>query len=206
MPIKNLRQVHGIYLLKKKHKLIKKMQKRLPYPSIHGYQVWSSSFLIMDYLLEKPLDDKARCMDIGCGWGLLSIFLAKQYGGKVTAVDADDHVFPYLKVHALMNNVKIRMVCSRFEKLDKKRLAKQDFIAGGDVCFWDELVDPLYKVINRAMKQGVKQIIIADPGRAPFLKLAKRCKKQFNAELVEHTVTYPKKADGYLLIIKPKPI
>ena len=75
-------------------------------------------------------------------------------------------------------------------------------ILGGDICFWNELIAPLYKLIKKSLKNGVKTIIIADPGRSPFLKLAKKCKKKFNAELIEVKLKDPVKEEGYLLIIK----
>jgi len=111
-------------------------------------------------------------------------------------------VLPYLKVHSALNDVKVKAKKSYFEKVSRKKLAKQDMVLGSDICFWPKLIDPLYKIINRSVKAGVKTIIIADPGRSPFLKLAKRCKRQFNAELIETTVTTPGQADGYLLSIK----
>ncbi len=52
--LKDISIVNDVLILKKRHKLIRKMQRNLPGPEIHGYQVWGSSFLIMDYLLENP--------------------------------------------------------------------------------------------------------------------------------------------------------
>ena len=74
-------------------------------------------------------------------------------------------------------------------------------ILGGDICFWDELIDPLFKLIKKSVKNGVGTIIIADPGRSPFLKLAKKCKKQFDAKLLEVELVDPMEEDGYLLVI-----
>ena len=56
-------------------------------------------------------------------------------------------------------------------------------------------------MINKSIKAGVPQIIIADPGRSPFLKLAKRCIKNFDAELIDVEISKPNKKEGYLLII-----
>jgi len=83
-------------------------------------------------------------------------------------------------------------------------LAQQDMVLGGDICFWDELIDPLYTLIKKSLKNGVKTIVIADPGRSPFLKLAKKCKKKFNSELREVVLKDPVKEEGYLLIIHNK--
>ena len=61
---------------------------------------------------------------------------------------------------------------ARFEKLTQARLADVDIVAGADICFWDELTPVLYNLIRRSLRAGVKQIIIADPGRSPFYALA----------------------------------
>ncbi len=65
---------------------------------------------------------------------------------------------------------------SRFEKLTQARLADVDIVAGADICFWDELTPVLYNLIRRSLRAGVKQIIIADPGRSPFYALAENAK------------------------------
>ena len=57
-------------------------------------------------------------------------------------------------------------------------------------------------MVKKAVKAKVGTIIIADPGRSPFLKLAKLCQKEFNAELLERTVRKPRKIEGNLLVIK----
>jgi 2-polyprenyl-3-methyl-5-hydroxy-6-metoxy-1,4-benzoquinol methylase len=204
MTLENIRETNGVFVFKKKHPVMKRLLEGIPNPEIHGDKVWSSSYFIMDYLEQNPLPKDARVMEIGCGWGLLSIFCASRFGAKVTGVDADENVFPYLKVHAALNDVKVKTKQKRFEELKRKTLAKQDFIAGGDICFWDELVEPLYKVVRRACEENVPTLVIADPGRSPFMKLAKRCKKKLGAKLLPWSVDAPRKAEGYLLVIKNK--
>ncbi|MEX1033496.1 MAG: methyltransferase domain-containing protein [Cellvibrionaceae bacterium] len=199
--LKNITETNGVFVFKNKHPVMKRLRKGIPGPEIHGDKIWPSSYFIMDYLEQNPLAEKARVMEIGCGWGLLSIYCASRFGAKVTGVDADENVFPYLKVHAALNEVKVKTKQCRFENIKRNALAKQDLVAGGDICFWDELVDPLYKVIMRACKEEVGTIVIADPGRGPFLKLAERCEKKFGAELLPWSVAKPRKTEGYLLVI-----
>lgn len=194
--------VRGLTVYKNKSKAITSLLELNDDPEIHGHKIWYSSFFVMDYLETNPPKKKANIMEIGCGWGLLSIYCAKNFQANLTGVDADKNVFPFLKLHAKANGVKIKKNNSRFENLRPNTLAKQDLILGADICFWKELVDPLYKMINKAIKSGVPRIIIADPGRSPFLKLAKRCIKKFGAELIDVEISKPNKKDGYLLIIE----
>lgn len=199
---KHIKEVRGLKIYKKKHKTIKKLLKKTSVPEIHGDKVWFSSYLILDYLLENPPKKKANIMEIGSGWGILSLHCAKDFNANVVAVDADKNVFPFLEKHAELNNISVSTKVARFENIKSGLLAKQDMILGGDICFWKELIDPLYKIIKKALKNGVSTIIIADPGRSPFLKLAKRCKKKFDAELLEVELEDPNEEEGYLLVIR----
>lgn len=199
----NINVVRGLELFTKNHPKLKKLlAKKADLPEIHGDKVWFSSYFIMDYLDKHPPTDKARVMEIGCGWGPLGIYCAKNFNSKVTAVDADKFVFPFLDLHAEQNGVKITHKVARYENLKPELLAKQELVAGGDICFWDELVEPLHTLIKNALDAGVKRIIIGDPGRPPFMTLARRCKKLHGAKLKTAKTTTPRAYDGYLLIIE----
>jgi predicted nicotinamide N-methyase len=198
----NINVVRGLQLFSKKHpKLQKLLAKRADQPEIHGDKVWFSSYFIMDYLDKHPPTDKARVMEVGCGWGPLGIYCAKTFNSKVTAVDADKYVFPFLDLHAKQNGVEITNKVARYEDLKPSLLGKQEIVAGGDICFWDELVEPLHTLIRNSLDAGVKRIIIGDPGRPPFMKLARQCRKLYGAKLKSAKITKPRANDGYLLII-----
>ncbi|MGB1544719.1 MAG: methyltransferase, partial [Spongiibacter marinus] len=91
---------------------------------------------------------------------------------------------------------------ARYEELTASDMKGQKMVLGGDICFWPKLVQPLFNAIETALAAGVKTIIIADPGRPPFHKLARKCEKAFGAELIDWEVSHPKKQSGELLIIK----
>ncbi|MBL7248911.1 class I SAM-dependent methyltransferase [Alloalcanivorax sp. C16-2] len=198
-------QTRGLTLLRSGHRAVRRL-KREHEPSIHGNKVWNSSFLIMDELTRLQrrgeVGPQTHLMDIGCGWGPLSIFAAKRLGCRVTAVDADADVFPYLALHAAINKVEVETLRCRFERLTKQRLAGVDVITGADICFWDELTPVLFNLIRRALGQGVKRIIIADPGRSPFYALAERCEARFNARVVERRTQTPRSLSADLLIVE----
>jgi 2-polyprenyl-3-methyl-5-hydroxy-6-metoxy-1,4-benzoquinol methylase len=198
------RQVFGLTILKNADKRIRQLKKDHE-PKIHGNKFWNSSYLLMDYLQAQRLPPKARVMEAGCGWGLAGIFCAKYFDAKVTGVDADAHVFPYLDLHAQINEVKLKTRQARFEELKKKELARFDLILGADVCFWDEMVKPLYKMIDKAIKAEVGQIIIADPGRSPFEELCSLCVENLGGETKSWKIEGAHNASGTLLIIGSLP-
>ncbi|MGB2247681.1 MAG: class I SAM-dependent methyltransferase [Alcanivorax sediminis] len=198
----NTIRTRGITLLRSGHKEIRRLKRANHTPSIHGNKVWNSSFLIMDHLTRRKVTPDQHLLDIGCGWGPLSVFSAKRFGCSVTAVDADEDVFPYLDLHAQINKVAIQQKVMRFEKISQKMLGDIHIMAGADICFWDELTPVLYNLIRRALRAGVKEIIIADPGRSPFYALAERCEKAgMDSRVVERRTKTPKALCADLLII-----
>ena len=110
-------------------------------------------------------------MDIGCGWGLAGIYCAKNHNSVVTCVDADPMVFPYLELHSQTNLVHIKTINLTFEQLQPEDLSQIDVIIGADICFWEEMVDILIVLLEKALDAGVAAILIADPGRGPFVLL-----------------------------------
>lgn len=199
---KNTREAFGVTILTSQHKEIRRIKRKQENPSIHGNKFWGSSYLIMDYLQQNPLKTGCKVLELGCGWGLAGIYCAKYYQANVTGMDADDAVFPYLQLHAEVNNVAITTKQQYFEKITTKQLAEYDLIIAADICFWDELADTVFNLVKRACKAGVEKIIIADPERPPFFNLAERCIDQYYAELEHHAINQPRRATGCLLVIE----
>ena len=201
---KTLRQAYGITVLKASHKQVRQLKRRHD-PDIHGNKLWNSSWLIMDYLEHQGLPPGARVMEVGCGWGLAGIYCAKRHGAVVTGIDADPKVFPYLDLHCRLNEVEVETLESRFESVKKKLLAQQDVILGSDICFWDSMADPLFKLVRKAVKSGVQQVILADPGRPPFEEVCRRCADGLGGVTKEWHVEEPVRASGTLLLVGSLP-
>ncbi|MEE4360595.1 MAG: class I SAM-dependent methyltransferase [Pseudomonadales bacterium] len=169
---------------------------------IHGHKFWNSSFLVMEHLKRHPLPHEARVLEIGCGWGLLGLFCARQFGCRVHGIDADANVLPYLQLHAEINGVRMTAARRTFEQMRVEDLRDFDLILGADICFWDDMARQLYNLIRRARKAGVGQVIIADPCRPPFNALADRCAAQLEGvERRSARISRPVRASGDLLIL-----
>lgn len=199
------RRAYGLTILKAAHPQMRQLKKNHE-PSIHGNKFWSSSYLIMDFLGYQGLPIGTRVLEAGCGWGLAGIFCAKQFGARVTGIDADEEVFPYLDLHAQVNGVEIKTRKARFEELTAKELAEFDVLLAADVCFWDEMVDPLYGMIEKAVKAGVQQVVLADPGRPPFVQVSERCCEKLGGQTKDWQVEGSAvSASGTLMIIGTLP-
>ena len=193
----------GTQALQSSHPAVKKLKREGHEPSIHGNKVWRSSFVLMNYLKNYPIPAQAKVMDIGCGWGLTGIYLARRFDASVVGIDADADVQPFLDTQAAVNQVDIEFHCKKFQQVRKLDMTGVHTLVGADICFWDEMVQPLYRLISRAMSAGVKQVLIADPGRSPFWELGALCEGKFNASIVERSINKPYKTSKQILVVKP---
>lgn len=197
------RTAFGVKILNSTHAEVRRLKREGYVAEIHGNKFWNSSFLIMDYLKRHPLQDQVRVLEIGCGWGLLGIYCARQFKARVTGIDADGNVLPYMALHAQHNGVTIEGQKMTFQQLTTARLRDFDIILGADICFWDEMSGMLFNLIKRAQKAGVSQVLIADPCRAPFTHLAEHCQQVFGdkARVEEKWLQKPVNASGEILLV-----
>ena len=198
---KHLINFMGVKALRSSHPGVRKLKRLQQGHSAHGNKVWRSSFVLIDYLSNREMPQNAKILDIGCGWGLAGIYLAKQFSAEVTGLDIDKSVEPYLHLQASINNCSIDFSARRFQSLKKDELANFHTLMGTDICFWDELTTPLFKLIKLAISAGTKQILIADPGRPPFWALAERCVERLGAEVITRRIYQPWKTEKYILTI-----
>ena len=196
-----VRTFRGVMMPYSDHKSIRAVKRAGHEPTIHGTKLWKSSCLIIDYLRKNPPQKRKRVLDAGCGWGVTGIWCAKAWGAKVTSMDADPAVFPYLDAVAALNGVSTTSWVQRFEKVREKDLSNVDVLVGGDICFWDELVKPVGKMIDRAIDAGVGTIVIGDPERPTFHEMAERCINRHGGELLDWRLSGQVKATGALLVI-----
>jgi predicted nicotinamide N-methyase len=140
-------------------------------------------------------------LEIGCGWGLSGLYAAKNQQADVTGIDIDASVQPYFALQNAINDSVVKFQQRRFESLTTEELNQYQYIIGSDICFWDEMTDPLFDLIERAIKSGVKKILIADPGRPPFWELGDRCSQRLNSEIITRRIYQPFKSEKYILAI-----
>ena len=197
----NERRFRGVIMPKASHKVIRQVKRAGHEPTIHGTKLWKSSCLVIDYLHKNPPGKADTVLDAGCGWGVTGIWCAKKLRSAVVSMDADPAVFPYLEAVASLNKVTTTPMVNRFEKLKKQQLTGIDMLVAADVCFWDELVKPVGKMVDRAIDAGVGLIVIADPERPTFHEMAEKAIRKHGGELINWETRGSVKATGALLVI-----
>lgn len=140
-------------------------------------------------------------MRLGTGRNLL----CKKYGAQVTGVDIDPKVFPYLRLHAEINDVPMTTMLKGFDELTRNHLRNVDVMIGADICFWDNMVSPLEDLIGRALDMGVKLVLIADPGRSSFDKFSENLVKNRSGDMWDRTVEHPYSFKGKVMKIGSAP-
>ena len=191
----------GVKALSSAHPEVKKLKYKNPNHSAHGNKNWRSSFVLMDYLKDNPPAFNDKVLEIGCGWGLISIFISTHFESDIHSVDIDPAVRPFFSIQSKFNNVDTKICIGDFTKFKIEELSKYNLIVGSDICFWDEMTIPVLKFIKRSLKTNVKRIVIADPGRPPFWNLVDECHK-FGGEVFSRRIYKPWKTEKHILVIR----
>ncbi len=193
--------IFGLTLPNAHHPGLRRL-KREHIARLHGHKPWDASWLLMDYLHQHPPAAGAHLLEAGCGWGLAGIYCAKHFAARVLAVDIDAEVMPFLTLNAEPNGVHIETRVCDFDDVDSALLADFDTLIAADICFWDEMADSVFALIERACQADLERVVLTDPGRAPFLAMAERCVEAFYAELSPRHIQQPFPVRGYQLVIE----
>ena len=191
----------GLKILRSTHPEVRRIKRTQRGHSAHGNKVWRSSFALIDYLETYPLEAKSKVLEIGCGWGLSGLYAAKNQQADVTGIDIDSSVKPYFELQNSLNECTLKFEERNFESFSQVELRGYKYIIGSDICFWDEMTNPLFDFIQRSIEGGIKKIFISDPGRPPFWELADRCAENLNAEIVARRIYQPFKSEKYIIVI-----
>lgn len=189
---------NGVKVLRSNHADIRRLKNKHK-PSLHGFRIWPSSWLLMDYFKRSGFSRHLHILDMGCGWGIAGIYCVKNFASIVTCIDSDSAVFPYVHLHADINNVNVNTLKADFDDLTCKNFKNIDVMIGADICFWDNMVEILKQMIHRALNSGVKNIIFADPGRPTFERLGEYFQNKGMGDIVNWDICHPYSVQGRIL-------
>lgn len=128
----------------------------------YGLELWDSSIMLAEHLLQAEGTDLNVAVELGCGLGLVSIALAS-FGWQVTATDNERTALAFARHNARLNAVN----SIKFETLDWHHPPEErhyDRVLAADVLY--QLVDqtPLIDCF-RALLSPSGVAYVADPNR-----------------------------------------
>ncbi len=108
------------------------MQKASTYHDEYGKYVVKGNEKARIYKILKNLNPKGSILDLGCGNGFFSHFMATNFQNMtVTGYDGDEKYIKYAKNKYRLSNLSFE--CVRFENLDKESRPKFDYIIFSEV-------------------------------------------------------------------------
>lgn len=198
-----INEIHGTKYYTGLHPSIKQHYRSGRRPKEFGNKIWHTSFILADHFENGcKLFSNQRVLEIGCGQGVLGIFLAKKYSCEVTCSDFDEGVLPIVQMNANLNNVEVKAQKFAFSEISKEYLEQFDVIVGAEVCYNEEVGKDLLLLTKRALEAGVSKILIGDPGRPDFDELVENCSSLFNTEVYQLPKTKNGKITNLLIISK----
>jgi predicted nicotinamide N-methyase len=178
-PINMVRSHCGTKIYMASHPALRSNMRGVNRPKHFGDKVWGASLHLVEYLEHISAN---HVLDIGCGWGLVGIHIARTINANVTCTDLDDCLEAIVLAHATLNEVAITFSALGFNDLLQTDL-NHDLIVGSDICFSDETVKQLIELIDHAQNCKARRIIIADIGRPDFTDLVNHCQKKYECNL-----------------------
>ena len=197
-------QVHGIRLIKRNHPDVMRLIADGYSPVEFGSRIWRASYLLIDYLSHLSLlhHRNLHVLELGCGWGLPSIFAKTRLGMQVTASDIDSNVFAFQDLITQINGTAITQLNSSLGDLCESDLHAYDMLMGADICYSATHARLLEDLIANYAAQRSGCILLADSGRAPFFNLVDKLAVQYCVDLHDVSIELPIKFSGYVLSIE----
>lgn len=182
--IANIKSIQGVQYYTGAHPAIRSLVKQGSRPTEFGHKVWATTFILINYLSNHEFNlNKKSVLEVGCGWGILGLFLAKKFDSKVTCTDLDEKVLPIVKAHSELNLLSVKAEPASFGSISDESLKSAQVIVGAEVCYSAEACKDLLSLIKRAYTHGIEQVLISDPGRPDFLSILCEAKTGFKKNI-----------------------
>ena len=86
------------------------------YQPTQGYAYNSDSIFLYDFISRfKP---KGKLLDVGCGVGIISLLLSRDFNIETTIVDKQKIMIQYAQHNYTINNLSVQSFCCSFQELD----------------------------------------------------------------------------------------
>ncbi|WP_440903551.1 class I SAM-dependent methyltransferase [Catenovulum sp. SX2] len=191
----------GVNIFKPNHPDVQALVEDGFVPQHYASKVWQSNFLLMNILKDIPFKRKLKVLEIGAGWGALSVFMNKHYDADVTASDLDANLKPYQQSLAEHNDTEIDSQTIAIEDIDDTLLEDTDLIVASDICYNQDTKQALQSLVESVACRNDVVMLLADIGRKAFMQLSDDNQNFTDVELHNHSIAQPIEMDGYVLSV-----
>ncbi len=140
-------------------------------------KIWQASWVLADYLVRMPVEDRKQFLELGAGAGLVSI-AAASFGHRITMSEHNYDALQFARANALINE------CPRLPIIDldwnNPRLPGQfDYIVASEVTYKKEDCQPILKLLKSSLKPD-GEVILAGEMRKSSMDFYKELETGFN--------------------------
>jgi predicted nicotinamide N-methyase len=157
-------------------------------------EIWPSSFVLSNYLVEEVGIEGNRGVELGAGVGVVAIAMRKA-GASMCVTDYAIEALDFIKVNALQNGIALdaRFEVAQLDWRDVRLEEKFDFVCAADVLYERRNLLPILLAIEKLLKPG-GTAYIADPRRqiaGGFVALAEE--NQYAVQVSSHPIAFNRK-------------
>jgi len=105
------------------------------YQPTKGYAYNSDSIFLYDFI--STFNPKGTLLDVGCGVGIISLLLSRDFNIETTIIDKQEIMLRYAKHNYVINNLDVEAYLGKFQEFSESK--KFDFVVSNPP-FYDENV------------------------------------------------------------------
>ncbi len=116
------------------------------YQPSSGYAYNSDSIFLYDFITQfKP---KGRVLDVGCGVGIISLLLTRDFSIETDIIDKQEIMLKYAKHNFILNNLEVNAHLGSFQEFQED--IKYDFIVSNPPFYDSNVIQSKNKHLNIA--------------------------------------------------------
>jgi len=141
------------------------------------FRQWESGIVLAHTLVSHPDPQGRRLLELGAGLGLAGLAAAKA-GFAVTLSDNDDLILDFQRVSTAANGLS-GIVSMKIDLLHLPGLESFDVIAGAEILFKEEFVEPMLTICQNCLKPGGWVYLAHDIRRRNLRLFLEQAEKNF---------------------------
>ena len=123
-------------------------------------KLWKASWILADYLADKPVEKNKTYLEIGAGLGLVSI-VACCFGHRITMTENNPDALQFARANAQLNNCP-RLPIVELDWHQPHLTGKYDYIVASEVVYNTADFKPLVKLFQTYLKTDGEVVLASE--------------------------------------------